>query len=55
MWADAIAKDMKNVQVAFDPIENGVQPPNGVYAKYEISSDNSGGGLLHCSVFGGYS
>ncbi len=29
MWADAIAKEMKNVQVAFDPLEAGVQPPNG--------------------------
>ncbi len=29
MWADAIAKEMKNVRVAFDPLENGVQPPSG--------------------------
>ncbi len=29
MWADAIAKEMKNVQVAFDPLQDGVQPPTG--------------------------
>ncbi len=29
MWADAVAKEMKNVQVAFDPLENGSQPPSG--------------------------
>ncbi len=29
MWADAIAKEMKNVQVAFDPLDNNVQPTNG--------------------------
>ncbi len=28
MWADAIAKEMKNVQVAFDSLEDGVQPPS---------------------------
>ncbi len=28
-WADAITKEMKNVQVAFDPLEDGAQPPNG--------------------------
>ncbi len=26
MWEDTIAKEMKNVQVAFDPLETGVQP-----------------------------
>ncbi len=25
IWADAIAKKMKNVQVAFNPLEDGVQ------------------------------
>ncbi len=29
MWADAIAKEMKNVQVAFDHLEDSMQPPNG--------------------------
>ncbi len=29
MWADAITKEMKNVQVAFSPIKDGTQPPNG--------------------------
>ncbi len=29
MWADAIAKEMKNVGVAFNPLDNGMQPPNG--------------------------
>ncbi len=29
MWADAIAKEMKNVLVAFDPLEDDAQPPNG--------------------------
>ncbi len=29
MWADAIAKEMKNVRVAFDPPEDGVQPLSG--------------------------
>ncbi len=29
MWADAIAKEMKNVQVAFDPLQDGMQPPIG--------------------------
>ncbi len=28
-WADAIAKEMTNVQVAFDPLQDGIQPPNG--------------------------
>ncbi len=28
MWADAIAKEMKNFQLAFDLLENGVQPYN---------------------------
>ncbi len=29
MWADAIAMELKNVKVAFNPLENGLQPPNG--------------------------
>ncbi len=29
MWADAIAKEMKNVRVAFDPLEAGVQLLHG--------------------------
>ncbi len=29
MQADVIAKEMKNVQVTFDPLEDGAQPPNG--------------------------
>ncbi len=29
MWADAIAKEMKNVQVAFDPLQDEVQLPTG--------------------------
>ncbi len=29
MWADAIAEEMKNVLVAFDPSNDGMQPPNG--------------------------
>ncbi len=29
LWADAIAKEMKNVWVAFEPIEYDAQPPNG--------------------------
>ncbi len=29
MWANAIAKEMKNVQVAFDPLEDGMQQLNG--------------------------
>ncbi len=29
MWADGIVKEMKNVQAALDPVENGAQPPNG--------------------------
>ncbi len=29
MWADAIAKEMKNVQVAFNPLQDGVQLPTG--------------------------
>ncbi len=29
MWADAINKKMKNFQVAFDPLDNNMQPPNG--------------------------
>ncbi len=28
-WEDAIAKEMKNVQVAFDPLQDGAQPPTG--------------------------
>ncbi len=28
MWADAIAKEMKYIQVASDPLENGIQPPS---------------------------
>ncbi len=28
MWADAIAKEMKNVQVAFNPLQDGMEPPN---------------------------
>ncbi len=29
MWADAIAKEMKNVQDAFDPLDDDTQPPIG--------------------------
>ncbi len=28
-WADAIAKEMKNVQVAFNPLQDIIQPPTG--------------------------
>ncbi len=29
MWEDAIAKEMKNVQVAFDTLGDSMQPPSG--------------------------
>ncbi len=29
MWVNTIAKEMKNIQVAFDPLEASVQLPNG--------------------------
>ncbi len=29
MWANAITKAMKNVRVAFDPLEDSTQPPYG--------------------------
>ncbi len=29
MWADAIAKEMNNVQVAFNPLDDSIQPPTG--------------------------
>ncbi len=29
MWANAIAKEMKNVQAAFNSLEAGMKPPNG--------------------------
>ncbi len=29
MWADAIAKEMKNVRMAFNSLEDGTQPPIG--------------------------
>ncbi len=29
MWADSIAKEMKNVRVAFNPLQKGAQPPTG--------------------------
>ncbi len=32
MWADAIAREMKHVQVAFELLESGVRPPNRYYA-----------------------
>ncbi len=29
MGANALAKEMKNFQVSFDPLDDGIQPPNG--------------------------
>ncbi len=29
MWAGTIAKEMRNVQEAIDPLEDGLSPPNG--------------------------
>ncbi len=29
MWADAIAKEMKNVRVAFNPLQDDIQLPTG--------------------------
>ncbi len=28
MWTDVIAKEMKTLQMAFNPVEGGDQPPN---------------------------
>ncbi len=29
MWVDAFAKEMKNIHVAFDPLDDSMQPRNG--------------------------